>query len=283
MYKLEIKLDGKFINNFSTGSIYDLIFIDLEFWPDYVNGKATQRIYGYTLTRILKTSKQQYIKVEFLEFEYEEEELIKEIIRDIDNLNNKIFIGFNIINSDLVTLRRRLKALSIQTNYSKLNIFDFRKYSDLKGYKGLNGLFEYLEIKVNKKIDGSYFHKNPKKVFLKKKGWTDILLTMFEYCLEDAAGYFEIISNWHNKNSLITKDMISYELLGYSAKEEKLSLQSIQLQDKVEEKTGEEISTIEDIQSSEIQLITTLTVADLENLIVKVVQKVIQQELNKLK
>ncbi len=283
MYKLEIKLDGKFINNFSTGSIYDLVFIDLEFWPDYVNGKATQRIYGYTLTRILKTSKQQYIKVKFLEFETEEEELIKEIIKDIDNLKDKIFIGFNIIGSDLITLRKRLKALSIYTNSNKLNIFDFQKYSKIKGYKGLNGLFEYLEIKVNKKIDGRYFHKNAKKVFSQKNGWIDILLPMFEYCLEDAAGYFEIVSNWHKKNSRITKDMITNELVCYLPKEKKLSLQSVQLEEEIKIELEKEILTVEDNQSSQTQLITTLTVADLETLISKIVQKVIQQEINKFK
>ena len=282
MYKLEIKLDGKFVNNFSIGSIYDLVFIDLEFWPDYVNGKATQRIYGYTLTRILKTSKQQYIKVKFLEFKTEEEELIKEIIKYIDKLKDKTFIGFNIIGSDLITLRRRLKALSIYSPYNKLNIFDFRKNANFKGYKGLNGLFEYLEIKVNKKIDGRYFHENVKKVFLQKNGWIDILLTMFEYCLEDAAGYFKIVSNWHKKDSRITKDMITNELLGYSVPEEKLSLGSIQLEEEIKIEL-EEILTVEDTQSAQTQLITTLTVADLETLIVKIVQKVIQQELKKLK
>ncbi|MDB9522109.1 hypothetical protein PN480_09115 [Dolichospermum circinale CS-1225] len=283
MYKLEIKLDGKFINNFSTGSIYDLVFIDLEFWPDYVNGKATQRIYGYTLTRILKTSKQQYIKVNFLEFESEEDELIKEIIKDIDNLKDKIFIGFNIRGSDLIMLRRRLKALSIYIDSHNLNIFDFQKYSKIKGYKGLNGLFEYLEIKVNKKIDGSYFHKNVKKVFLRKNGWIDILLTMFEYCLEDAAGYFEIVLNWHKKNSRITKDMITNELLCYLPKGQKISLQSVKLEEEIKIELNKEILTVEDTQSAQTQLITTLTVADLENLIIKTVKKVLQQELQKLK
>jgi hypothetical protein len=282
MYKLEIKLDGKFVNNFSIGSIYDLVFLDLEFWTDYVKGKATRKIYGYTLTRILKTSKQQYIKVKFLEFETEEEELIKEIIRDIDKLKDKTFIGFNIIGSDLRILRSRLKALSIYSPFNKLNIFDLENNSKLNEYNGLNGLFEYLEITVNKKIDGSYFRKNPKKVFLQKNGWIDILLTMFEYCLEDAAGYFEIVSNWHNKNSRITKDMITNELLSYSSTEEQLSLESIQLEE-IKIELEEEILTVEDTQSAQTQLITTLTVADLETLIVKIVQKVIQQELKKLK
>ncbi|NDJ25624.1 hypothetical protein GS682_29240 [Nostoc sp. B(2019)] len=84
MYNLEIKIDGQFVNNFYNGSIYDLVFIDLEFWPHYVEGKAVQKIYGYTITRLLKTSKQQYIKIKFLEFEAEERELVEEIVKDID-------------------------------------------------------------------------------------------------------------------------------------------------------------------------------------------------------
>ena len=76
--------------------------------------------------------------------------------------------------------------------------------------------------------------------------------------------------------------MITNELLGYSVPEEKLSLGSIQLEEEIKIEL-EEILTVEDTQSAQTQLITTLTVADLETLIVKIVQKVIQQELKKLK
>jgi hypothetical protein len=61
-----------------------------------------------------------------------------------------------------------------------------------------------------------------------------------------------------------------------------LSLGSIQLEEEIKIEL-EEILTVEDTQSAQTQLITTLTVADLETLIVKIVQKVIQQELKKLK
>ncbi len=169
MYKIEIQIDGQFHNNFYTGSIYDLVFIDLEFWPHYIHGKAVQKIYGYTITRLLKTSKKQYIKIKFLEFEDEEKQLVEEIIQDIEKFKNKIFIGFNIQGSDMITLKSRIKSLSLSSNINIINLFDFRKYSIKYGYKGLNSLFEYLEVKVNKKIDGSYFRKNPKKVFLEKK------------------------------------------------------------------------------------------------------------------
>ena len=216
MYKIEVKIDGQFINKFYNASIYDLVFLDLEFWPDYVEGKAVQKIYGYTITRLLRTSKQQYIKVKFLEFKIEEKQLVKEIMQDIYMLKNKVFIGFNIKDSDLIMLRNRSKALAISSNVNEIKLFDFRKYSQFYGYKGLNGLFEHLGIKVNKKIDGSYFRRNPRKVFLRKSGWTKILLNMFEYCLEDAAGYFEIVSNWNKKIPLITKDMITNESLNYS-------------------------------------------------------------------
>ncbi|WP_392480266.1 hypothetical protein [Nostoc sp. C110] len=277
MYKIEVKIDGQFINNFSNGSIYDLVFLDLEFWPDYlhVQGKAVQKIYGYTITRLLKASKQQYIKVKFLEFESEENQLVEEIIKDIERLKNKIFIGFNIKDSDLITLRNRSKALAIHSNVNEIKLFDFRDYSQLYGYKGLNGLFEHLEIKVNKKIGGSYFRKNPRKVFLRKSGWIDILLNMFEYCLKDAAGYFEIVSNWNQKNPLITEDLIKSESLNYSELEKKPSVTLIQ--------QDTEIFSMQNFQASSDQLLSSLTVADFEALIVKIVQKTFKEEMQKLK
>lgn len=277
MYKIEVKIDGQFINNFSNGSIYDLIFIDLEFWPDYlqVQGKAVQKIYGYTITRLLKTSKQQYIKIKFLEFESEENQLVEEIIKDIERFKNKIFIGFNIKDSDLITLRNRSKALAIHSNVNEIKLFDFRKYSQLYGYKGLNGLFEHLEIQVNKKIDGSYFRRNPRKVFLRKSGWIDILLNMFEYCLEDAASYFEIVSNWNKKNPRITKDMITIESLNYFEVEKESSLTLIH--------QDAEIFSMQNFQATSDQLLSNLTIADLEALIVKIVQKTLKEEMQKLK
>ncbi|MFN6541290.1 MAG: hypothetical protein RM021_033770 [Nostoc sp. EkiNYC01] len=275
MYKIEVKIDGQFINNFSSGSIYDLVFLDLEFWPDYLQGKAVQRIYGYTITRLLKTSKQQYIKIKFLEFESEENQLVEEIIKDIERFKNKIFIGFNIKDSDLITLRNRSKALSIHSNLNEIKLFDFRKYSQLYGYQGLNGLFEHLEIQVNKKIDGRYFRKNPRKVFFRKSGWIDILLNMFEYCLEDAAGYFGIVSNWNKKIPKITEDMITSESLNYSEVDKKSSLTQIH--------QDAEIFSMENFQHTSDQLISNLTRADLEALIVKIVQKTLTEEMQKLK
>lgn len=223
MYKIEIKLNGDFVNNFHHGSIYDLVFIDLEFWPDYVNGKAMQKIYGYTLTRIIRASKQQYIKIKFLEFKREEKQLVNEIVQDIYTLKNKIFLGFNIKGSDLVTLRNRLKFFSIESSLFEIKLFDLRTLANKNKikYKGLNGLFKHLDIKVNTKIDGSYFRKNPQKVFYRKRGWIDILLNMFEYCLEDAAGYFEIVANWQKKIPLLTKEMVEIVSLGCSPQQEK--------------------------------------------------------------
>ncbi|MDM9583905.1 hypothetical protein [Nostoc sp. GT001] len=277
MYKIEVKIDGQFINNFSNDSIYDLVFLDLEFWPDYlqVQGKAVQRIYGYTITRLLKRTNQQYIKVKFLEFEVEEEQLVKEIMQDISRLKNKTFIGFEIKKSDLKTLRNRFKALSIYPNVNEIKLFDFRDYSQEYGYKGLNGLFEQLEIKVNKKIDGKYFRKNPNKVFLRKRGWIDILLNMFEYCLEDATGYFEIVSNWNKKNPLITKNMITSESLNYSEIEKQTSVTLID--------QDAEIFSMQNFQPTSDQLLSSLTVSDLEALIVKIVQKTLKEEMQKLK
>lgn len=275
MYKLEIKIDVNFVNNFYPGSIYDLVFLDLEFWPHYINGKAIQRIYGYTITRLIKSSKKQYIKIKFLEFEVEEEELIKEMMQDIYILKDKIFIGFNIKDSDLVTLRNRLMTFSLPSNVEKINVFDFIKYSQSKEYRGLNGLFEYLGVKVNKNIDGSFFHKKAKKVFLKKQGWINILLNMFEYCLEDAAGYFGIVSNWSNKFPQITKDMIKSELINSSLNEEKLIVELIN--------KNVEIFSSDILQPFSVQFVSNLKVAELEALITTIVQKVINEEIRKLK
>ncbi|MBL1199590.1 MAG: hypothetical protein FWK04_10980 [Nostoc sp. GBBB01] len=275
MYKIEVKIDGQFNNNFYTGSIYDLVFIDLEFWPHYIQGKAVQKIYGYTITRLLKTSKKQYIKIKFLEFEYEEKQLVEEILQDIERFKNKIFIGFNIQDSDMITLKNRIKNLSIYSNINIINLFDFRKYSTKYGYKGLNGLFEYLKVKVNKKIDGSYFRKNPNKVFFRKKDWINILINMFEYCLEDAAGYFEIVLNWNKKIPKINKDMIITESLNYSESDEQSSAKLI------DENT--ENFSLETCQFTSDQLLNNLTVADLEALIAKIVQKTFKKEIQKLK
>src|SRR3569832_1092080 len=113
MYKLETQIDGHFVNNFYNGSIYNLVFLDLEFWPDYFNGRGVRRIYGFTITRILKASKKQYIKIKFIEAAKEEEQLVKEILQEIHRLCHKIFVSFNIKESDIKMLKIRLKAMNI--------------------------------------------------------------------------------------------------------------------------------------------------------------------------
>ena len=72
-----------------------------------------------------------------------------------------------------------------------------------------------MGIKVLQIIDGSYFRYNPNKVLNKKCGYQDILVTMFDYCLRDAAGYFEIVSKWNNKFPLVIKDAITRDSLYY--------------------------------------------------------------------
>ncbi len=129
MYKLETQIDGHFVNNFYNGSIYDLVFLDLEFWPDYINGRGVRRIYGYTITRILKTSKKQYIKIKFLEAPKEEEQLVKDILQEIHRLGHKIFVGFNIKESDIKMLKIRLKAMNIYSESINVKIFDLRGHT----------------------------------------------------------------------------------------------------------------------------------------------------------
>ncbi|MEH2435096.1 MAG: hypothetical protein V7K25_12725 [Nostoc sp.] len=98
---------------------------------------------------------------------------------------------------------------------------------------------------------------------------------MFEYCLEDAAGYFEIVSNWNKKNPRITKDMITNESLNYSEVEKKPTVTLIQ--------QDAEIFSMQNFQASSDQLLSSLTVADLEALIVKIVQKTFKEEMQKSK
>jgi len=213
MYKLETQIDGHFVNNFYNGSIYDLVFLDLEFWPDYINGRGVRRIYGYTITRILKASKKQYIKIKFIEAAKEEEQLVKEILQEIHRLCNKVFVGFNIKESDIKMVKIRLKAMNVYSESINVKIFDLRGHTPPEENQGLSGLAKYLGIKVNKKIDGRYFKCKAKKVLTRRRGYQDILITMFEYCLEDAAGYFEIVGSWNKKNSLVIKDAITVEVL----------------------------------------------------------------------
>jgi hypothetical protein len=68
MYKKEFKIPSQYTNNFYDGSIYDLVFLDLEWCRDFhQDGLAVQKIFGYTLTRILENSNEQYIKIQFIE------------------------------------------------------------------------------------------------------------------------------------------------------------------------------------------------------------------------
>ena len=66
MYKKEIKIPSQYINNFYDGSIYDLVFLDLEWCRDFQKNGTVQKIFGYTLTRILEDSNEQYIKIQFI-------------------------------------------------------------------------------------------------------------------------------------------------------------------------------------------------------------------------
>lgn len=206
MFKKEITLNNNFVNNFYNGSIYDLVFIDLEFWPDFAQVQQVQRIFGYTITRLLKTNSHQYIKIQFLESKAEEKQLIKDILTDLHILQTKIFIGYNLVNSDIYCLKKRLRSMKMRSEI-KLTTIDLVNHPQKEMYRGgLNGLFEYLEIQVNKQINGLYFRKNARKVLAKKENYQQILSTMYDYCLEDARNYFYIVSNWQSKFAEINKE-----------------------------------------------------------------------------
>lgn len=208
MFKKELWIDRQFINNFYKGSIYDLVFLDLEFWPDRDRGKSVQRIFGYTLTRLLKSNKQQHIKIHLLESRQEEKELIQFLIRDLSVLHKKIFVGFNIVHSDIYVLQKRLKHFKIKPKIDKISVFDLENKRKEGLNRGLNNLFSCLEIPIAKEIDGLYFRLNCNKVFSQSRDRDNILETMYEYCLEDARNYFHIVSNWNNKFPLILPERL---------------------------------------------------------------------------
>lgn len=210
MWKKELWLESNFVNNFYQGSIYNLVFLDLEFFPVYSNGnKVQQRIFGYTLTRLIKSTKTQYIKIQLIETPAEEKKLIRNLIADIIELQNKVFMGFNIINSDMYCLRKRVRTLKLQLPVSAIAIYDLYNPQQSLYSGGLNGLFEYLDIQINKQINGRYVRQNAKRVLGQKSNAPEILNTIYEYCLEDAKNYFYIVSNWTTKFTKINYESFS--------------------------------------------------------------------------
>ncbi len=200
MWKKELWLETHFINNFYQGPLDNLVFIDLEFFPVYVTQtKVQQRIFGYTITRILESNDFQYIKIQLIENHREEKNLIKEIISDFQLLESKIFVGFNIINSDLYCLTKRIRSLRLKPDIRPLTILDLYDPKQSRYRGGLNGLFEYLDIEIDKQINGLYIRRNAKRVLSQKENASEIINRIYEYCLEDAKNYFYIVSNWKQK------------------------------------------------------------------------------------
>lgn len=200
MWKKELWLETQFINNFYQGPLHKLVFIDLEFFPVYITpNKVQQRIFGYTITRVLESNDFQYIKIQLIENHREEKYLIKEIINDLKLLQDKIFVGFNIINSDLYCLTKRLRSLRLKPDINPLTILDLYDPKQSRYRGGLNGLFEYLDINIDKQINGLYIRRNAKRVLSQKENASEIMNRIYEYCLEDAKNYFYIVSNWKQK------------------------------------------------------------------------------------
>ena len=208
MYKRELKLPNQYKNNFYDGSIYDLVFLDLEWCRDFhKDGLVVQKIFGYTLTRILENSNEQYIKIQFIESSTQEKNIIQDILNDLQSLQGKYFIGYGLSTSDMFCLRERIEALDFIPKVESIKILDLQKKSqhpDLN--QGLNNLFAYLGISICKKIKGYYVFRNGIKVLRKEKGYEAILNDIYEYCLEDAENYFHIVSNWQTQFPLVNHD-----------------------------------------------------------------------------
>jgi len=208
MYKREFKIPSQYTNNFYDGSIYDLVFLDLEWCRDFHNdGLAVQKIFGYTLTRILENSNEQYIKIQFIESSTQEKRIIQDILNDLQSFQGKYFIGYGLSTSDMFCLRQRIAALDFIPKVDSIKILDLQKTSqrdDLN--QGLNNLFAYLGIPICKRIKGYYVFRNGSKVLRKEKGYEVILNEIYEYCLEDAENYFHIISNWQTQFPLVDRN-----------------------------------------------------------------------------
>lgn len=204
MYKRELKLSNQYVNNFYNGSIYDLVFLDLEWCRDFHKDGTVQKIFGYTLTRILEDTNEQYIKIQFIESGTQEKKIIQDILNDLHSLRGKYFIGYGLSTSDMFCLRQRLTALDFIPKLDNIKILDLQKIiqrNDLN--QGLNNLFAYLEIPIYKKIKGYYVFRNGAKVLRKERGYETVLNEIYEYCLEDAVNYFQIIHNWQSQFSPI--------------------------------------------------------------------------------
>jgi hypothetical protein len=205
MYKRELKLPSQYKNNFYNGSIYDLVFLDLEWCRDFhKDGLVIQKIFGYTLTRILEDSNEQYIKIQFIESGTQEKTIIQDILNDLQSLKSKYFVGYGLSTSDVFCLRQRIAALDFIPKNENIRILDLQLTSqrpDLN--QGLNNLFAYLGIPIYKRIKGYYVFQNGIKVLRKEKGYETILNEIYDYCLEDAENYFHIINNWQTQFPLV--------------------------------------------------------------------------------
>jgi len=207
MYKQELKIPNKYVNNFYNGSIYDLVFLDLEWCRDFQKNGSVQKIFGYTLTRILEDSNEQYIKIQFIESSTQEKKIIQDILNDLHSLRGKYFIGYGLATSDMFCLRQRIEALEFSPQIDSIRILDLQKTSQRNDLnQGLNNLFAYLGIPIFKKIKGYYVFRNGIKILRKEKGYQTVLKEIYEYCLEDAENYFHIISNWQTQFPLVDRD-----------------------------------------------------------------------------
>jgi hypothetical protein len=205
MFKQEFQITQKYINNFYDGSIYDLVFLDLEWCRDFrKEGLVNNMIFGYTITRILEDSNAQHIKIQFIQDRKQEKQILEDILTDIQSFQSKYFVGYGISTSDISCLRKRIFDMRVPLRVRDIKILDLQTKSRKKDLnQGLNSLFEHLGIQINKKIKGEYVYRNGIKVLRKEHGHEQVLKDIYEYCLEDAQNYFNIVTNWQNHFPLV--------------------------------------------------------------------------------
>lgn len=198
MFCRELVINQAYHNNFYDGTLDDLVFFDLEWCRDFTaRGLVNNKLFGYTMTRILPQSNRQYIRIQLIEHREQERDLIGTIVQDIAQFQDKFFVGYGISTSDIACLRQRLGAIHLTPAVTRMQMFDLQRsgrHPELR--QGLNRLFAYLQIPIQKSIEGKYIYTHGVRVLRRQEGYQAVLQTIYEYCLEDARNYFHIVSNW---------------------------------------------------------------------------------------
>jgi hypothetical protein len=198
MFCRELVVAETYGNNFYDGALDDLVFFDLEWCRDFTpQGLVNNKLFGYTMTRILPPGDRQYIRIQLIEQREQERDLIATIVEDLYQFQDKYFVGYGISTSDIACLRQRLEAMHLIPRVTQMQMFDLQRsgrHPELR--QGLNRLFAHLQIPIHKAIEGRYIYTHGMRVLRRQEGYEAVLQAIYEYCLEDARNYFHIVAKW---------------------------------------------------------------------------------------